>query len=73
MNAWAKVFIQNNSDNGLIPSVFIMLCSNFPYPVMTPWIEEIREESPDRFKNNSLVKEYVTVARSNMEKLKAPH
>jgi len=51
----------------------IMLCSNFPYPVMTPLIEEIIEEAPDRFKNNSLVKDYVTVARSNMEKLKAPH
>lgn len=40
---------------------------------MTPLIEEIIEEAPDRFKNNSLVKDYVTVARSNMEKLKVPH
>ena len=73
MNALAKEFIQKNYDNVLGPGVFIMLCSNFPYPVMTPLIEEIIEEAPDRFKNNSLVKEYVTVARSNMEKLKAPH
>ena len=73
MNALAKEFIQKNYDNVLGPGVFIMLCSNFPYPVMTPLIEEIIEEAPDRFKNNSLVKDYVTVARSNMEKLKVPH
>ena len=73
MNDLAKQFIKKNYDNVLGPGVFIMLCSNFPYPVMTPLIEEIIEEAPDRFKNNSLVKDYVTVARSNMEKLKAPH
>lgn len=71
MNALAKEFIQKNYDNVLGPGVFIMLCSNFPYPVMTPLIEEIIEEAPDRFKNNSLVKDYVTVARSNMEKIKS--
>ena len=69
----SRMFIQKNYDNVLGPGVFIMLCSNFPYPVMTPLIEEIIEEAPDRFKNNSLVKDYVTVARSNMEKLKVPH
>ena len=73
MNALAKEFIQKNYDNVLGPGVFIMLCSNFPYPVMTPLIEEIIEEAPDRFKNNSLVKEYVTVSPSNIETLKAPH
>jgi len=51
MNALAKEFIQKNYDNVLGPGVFIMLCSNFPYPVMTPLIEEIIEEAPDRFKN----------------------
>ena len=71
MNALAKEFIQKNYDNVLGPGVFIMLCSNFPYPVMTPLIEEIIEEAPDRFKNNSLVKDYVTVARSNMGKIKS--
>lgn len=72
MNALAKEFIQKNYDNVLGPGVFIMLCNNFPYPVMTPLIEEIIEGAPDAFKNNPLVKEYVTVARSNMEKLKTP-
>lgn len=70
MNALAKDFIQKNYNNVLGPGVFIMLCNNFPYPVVTPLIEEIMDGAPESFKNNPLVKEYMTVARSNMEKLK---
>ncbi|MDE5677772.1 DUF4369 domain-containing protein [Phocaeicola sp.] len=73
MNSLAKEFIRQNYDNVLGPGVFIMLCSNFPYPVITPLIEEILTEAPDKFKDNPLVKDYVTTARSNMEKLKVPH
>lgn len=73
MNKLAKDFIQSNYDNVLGPGVFIMLCSNFPYPVVTPLIEEIINGAPDSFKNNPLVKDYISVARSNMEKLQAPH
>lgn len=73
MNALAKDFIQKNYENVLGPGVFIMLCNSFPYPVVTPLIEEIIDDAPDTFKNNPLVKDYMTVARSNMEKLKAPH
>lgn len=72
MNKLAKDFIQSNYDNVLGPGVFIMLCSNFPYPVVTPLIEEIINGAPDSFKNNPLVKDYISVARSNMEKLQAP-
>ncbi|EJW97564.1 hypothetical protein EVA_14334 [gut metagenome] len=53
------------------PGVFIMLCNSFPYPVMTPLLDEIVDEAPDYFKNHAMVKEYVNVARSNMERLKA--
>ncbi len=70
MNTLAKSFIQENYDNVLGPGVFIILCNNFPYPVITPVIEEILDAAPDCFKNNPMVKEYVSVARSNMEKLK---
>lgn len=73
MNKLAKDFIQSNYDNVLGPGVFIMLCNNFPYPVVTPLIEEIIDGAPDSFKNNPLVKDYMSVARSNMEKLQAPH
>ncbi len=72
MNTLAKNFIQQNYDNVLGPGVFIMLCNNFPYPIMTPLIEEILDKAPDAFKNDPLVKDYVTAARTNMEQLQAP-
>lgn len=65
----AKTFIQSNYENVLGPGVFLMLCNGFPYPLITPLIEEIVEEAPEYFKNNELVKEYMEVARQNMEKL----
>ena len=65
----AKKFIQSNYDNVLGPGVFIMLCNAFPYPVLTPVIEEIVNGAPDTFKNNRLVKGYMEAARENMEKL----
>ena len=73
MNTLAKAFIQANYNNVLGPSVFIMLCNTYPYPVITPLIEEIVDAAPDNFRNHPIVKEYLAVARSNMEKLKAPH
>ncbi len=66
MNALAKKFIQDNYTNVLGPGVFIMLCSSFPYPVLTPAIEEILDAAPDSFKNNTMVKEYVEAASTNM-------
>ena len=65
----AKTFIQQNYDNVLGPGIFIMLCNGFPYPVLTPVIEEIVDEAPEQFKNNHLIKEYMEVARENMKKL----
>ena len=70
MNDLAKNFIQKNYENVLGPGVFIMLCSSFEFPIITPLIEEILDKAPDCFKNNPMVKEYVTVARANMEKIK---
>ena len=72
MNALAKEFIQKNYDNVLGPGVFIMLCSNFPYPVMTPLIEEIIEEAPDRFKT-LLGKGLCDSSPFEYGKIKAPH
>ena len=44
-----------------------MLCSTLPYPVMTPQIEDIMKDAPYSFKNNKLVKDFITKAKSNME------
>ena len=71
MNKLAKKFIQANYDNVLGPGVFIMICNGLPYPILTPVMEEIIKEAPESFKNNEMVKEYLSVARSNMEKIHA--
>lgn len=69
MDMLVKTFIQDNYENILGPSVFIMLCNGYPYPLMTPLIEEIVDSAPESFMNHSLVKEYVDMARANMEKM----
>lgn len=70
MNALAKNFIQENYDNVLGPGVFIMMCNAFPYPVLTPLVEEILDAAPDSFRDHPMIKEYVDAARTNMERLK---
>lgn len=64
----AKTFIQENYDNVLGPGVFNMLCNSFPYPVLTPVIEEIVNGAPEKFKNDTMVKGYMEIARENMKK-----
>ena len=71
MNDLAKQFIKKNYDNVLGPGVFIMICSNFDYPVMTPMIEEIVKDAPDSFKNNPMVKEYITAVSYTHLRLKS--
>ena len=66
-----KSFIQENYENVLGPGVFMMLCNAFPYPVMTPLLEEIIGIAPESFKNHDLIREYIRVASENMEKLNA--
>ena len=66
MNQLAKTFIQDNYENVLGPGLFIMLGNSMPYPFMTPLMQEIVDAAPEAFKNNYMVKEYVSVARENM-------
>ncbi len=73
MNQYIKDFIIDNSENVLGPNVFIMLCNSFPYPVMTPQIEEIVNGASDTFKKNRLVQEYVNKARENMRLMQENH
>lgn len=61
MDDLAKTFIQENYNNVLGTGVFLMLCNGFPYPVLTPIMEEIINDAPDSFKNNPMIKEYVSV------------
>lgn len=63
---YIKKFISSNYDNVLGPSVFIMLCSGLPYPIMTPQIEGILQDAPYTFKSHKVVKEFVNKAKENM-------
>lgn len=67
MNDYTKQFIVDNYENVLGPSVFMMMCSTLPYPVMTSQIEDIMRTAPLSFKNNALVKEFLDKAKENMQ------
>ena len=51
MNQYVKTFISDNYENVLGPSVFMMLCSSLPYPIMTPQIDDIIKDAPYSFKD----------------------
>lgn len=67
MDDYVKDFITENSENALGPSVFMMLCSSLPYPVMTPQIEDIMRVVPTHFKENPLIREFLDKAKENMQ------
>lgn len=70
MNDLTKGFIQKNYGNVLGPGVFLMWCNGLPYPILTPPMEEVVNQAPDSFKNHPGVKEYIRIARENMERMK---
>lgn len=59
-------FITSNFDNVLGSGVFMILTSSYPYPVMTPQIEEIMMKATPYFKNDAYVRQYIEMARENM-------
>lgn len=67
MDAYVKDFISANYENVLGPSVFMMMCSTLPYPLMTPQIEDIIRTAPQSFKNVPLVREFLDKAKENMK------
>ena len=72
MDTYVKGFIVDNFENVLGPSVFMMMCSTLPYPVMTPAVEEIMKEAPLSFKEHVLVKDFkdfISKAKENMKLL----
>lgn len=67
MNKYVKTFISDNYENVLGPSVFLMICSSLPYPMMTPELDELIKDAPLSFKNNKMVKEFTTKAKENLQ------
>ena len=58
-------FVTENFDNVLGPGVFMMITATMPYPMLTPWIEDIMSKATDRFKNDPYVKQYMDAANHN--------
>ena len=67
MDTYVKDFIEGNFENVLGPSVFMMMCSTLPYPLMTPMIEDIMKKAPLSFKEHVLVKDFISKAKENMK------
>ena len=58
-------FIVSNFDNVLGPGVFMMITSQYRYPILTPQIEHIMSKATQRFKDDSYVKDYYQTAQEN--------
>ena len=67
MDDYTRRFITDNYENVLGPSVFMMMCSTMPYPMMTDQVEDIMRTAPLSFKDNPLVKDFLTKAKENMK------
>ena len=61
-------FIKAHMNDILGPGVFMIATSSFPYPYLTPQIEEIITLASDEFKANAYVQDFVRMARENAEK-----
>jgi len=62
-------FIEANYDNVLGPGVFMMITSQYRFPVLTPQIEYIMSKATTRFKNDNYVKEYYKTAQENEQRM----
>ena len=58
-------FICDNFDNVLGPGIFMMITSQYRYPILTPQIEEIMSKATDHFKNDPYVRDYYQTAQEN--------
>ena len=58
-------FICDNFDNVLGPGIFMIITSQYRYPVLTPQIEEIMSKATDHFKNDPYVRDYYQTAQEN--------
>lgn len=67
MNAFARSFISDNFNNILGPSVFMMMCSTLPYPILTDEIEAILNSAPESFLNQEWVKDFISKAKENQQ------
>lgn len=62
-------FIEDNFDNVLGPGVFMMITSQYRYPILTPQIEDIMSKATKRFKEDPYVKDYYQTAQENEKRM----
>lgn len=62
-------FIVDNNDNVLGQTYFILLCSQYAYPILTSQIEYIMEHSSPTFRRHPFVTDYINTAQINMQYL----
>ena len=62
-------FIVDNFENVLGPGVFMMITSQYRFPVLTPQIEYIMSKATKTFKNDSYVREYYQAAQENEQRM----
>ena len=68
-DALVTKFIKDNMHNCLAPGVFMIVTSNYPYPMLNPQIEELIALGSPSFINNAYVQDYIRMAKENMEKI----
>jgi len=62
-------FIVSNFDNVLGPGVFMMVTSQYRFPVLTPQIEDIMSKASKKFKEDPYVKDYYQTAQENEQRM----
>ncbi len=62
-------FIEANFDNVLGPGVFMMITSQYRYPILTPQIEDIMSKATPKFKNDPYVRDYYSTAQENEKRM----
>ena len=66
-------FILSNCNNVLGPGIFMILTSNYRFPILNPQIEEITTHASPYFMNHPYVREYLKAAEANMAKIREQH
>lgn len=62
-------FVKENYDNVLGPGFFMLLCSQYPTPIMTDQIRNIVEGATPQFLNDPFVRHYLRQANNRMQSL----
>ena len=62
-------FIEANYNNVLGPGVFMMITSQYRYPILTPQIEYIMSKATKAFKDDPYVKEYYHMAQETEKRM----